>query len=102
MSNAIPPLVRIEVHQRDKGCLGPRLGATDPCVGSLQLDHIREIRFVGDPLVKGIKGSRKPRSIASNLAVFCAHHHLNGFATSHRPAIRAYLARVNQEEERVA
>ena len=55
----------------------------DACAGPLTLDHVQE--------GYGRMGKRAPSRL-DTLAVVCAHHHLDGWATSHRPELRAYLA----------
>ena len=68
-------------------CVAPGLGA-DPaeCGGVLQLDHVRE---------QPMAGKRAP-SDPRHLAVVCRNHHTeNGWATSHRPELRAYLEAVS-------
>lgn len=32
------------------------------------------------------------------VVILCEHHHLDGWATSHKPDLRAYLARVQSAE----
>jgi hypothetical protein len=57
------------------------------CGGRLTLDHVRDHAAMG--------GKRAP-SDARHLAAICERHHLwTGWATSHRPALRLYLAQVN-------
>lgn len=89
--------LRAEVLARDKGCLANLLGATDNCRDKwgavlplqgryahsrLELDHIRE-----QPMM----GKRAP-SDAEHLLTLCPWHHRDsGWATSHRPELRAYL-----------
>jgi hypothetical protein len=77
--------VRIEVFERDSGCVAPELGALDLCNGRLTLDHIQD--------GYGRMGKRAP-SDPGHLVSLCWHHHLDGWATSHRPELRAYLASV--------
>jgi hypothetical protein len=36
-------------------------------------------------------GKRAPSDMA-HLVTLCEHHHLDGWATSHRPLLRRYLA----------
>ena len=73
--------LRIAVLERDQGCVAPRLGATDECHGRLTLDHVKD-----QPRM----GKRAPSDMA-HLASVCEHHHLDGWATSHRPELRRYL-----------
>jgi len=75
----------IAVMLRDHGCIAVLLGA-DPakCRGRLTLDHVKD-----QPRM----GKRAP-SDTSHLVAICEHHHLDGWATSHRPELRAYLSEV--------
>ena len=78
--------VALIVFQRDKGCVAVELGEwASTCQGRLTLDHVRE-----HPMM----GKRAP-SDAAHLVALCWHHHLNGWATSHRPLLREYLAAVS-------
>lgn len=73
------------VFQRDKGCVAVELGEwAGSCNGRLTLDHVRD-----QPMM----GKRAPSDL-QHLVALCWHHHLDGWATSHRPELRAYLARV--------
>lgn len=71
--------------REDWTCVAPRLGATDPCRPPLTLDHVQD--------GYGRMGKRAP-SDRAHLASVCWHHHLDGWSTANRPAIRAYLASV--------
>lgn len=53
-----------------------------PSLG-LTVDHVKE-----QPMM----GKRAPSDLR-HLATICWHHHLDGWATAHRPALRNYLAR---------
>ena len=98
MKDPVTPDLRRRVLRRDRQCVAviidPRIDQcqrrfgqpcqpTDPL--ALTLDHVQE--------GYGRMGKRAP-STASNLVSLCWHHHLDGWATSHRPELRAYLARV--------
>lgn len=50
---------------------------------ALTLDHVKDQPMLG----------RRAPSDVRHLATLCWHHHLNGWATAHRPELRAYLAR---------
>jgi hypothetical protein len=50
----------------------------------LTLDHVKE-----QPRM----GKRAPSDMA-HLVTLCWHHHLDGWATAHRPQLRRYLQRV--------
>lgn len=76
--------VRSAVLARDAGCVAPRLDrSVDLCAGRLTLDHVKD-----QPMM----GKRAP-SDAAHLVTLCWHHHLDGWATSHRPELRDYLRR---------
>ena len=72
-----------DVFARDGGCVAPRLGGSSmDCAGRDTLDHVRD-----QPMM----GKRAP-SDAAHLVVVCEAHHIwTGWATSHRPELRAYL-----------
>lgn len=78
----IPALVRLEVHQRDNGCVGYRLGWPGEHATRLELDHVR---------VGGI--GMKSESLPSNLVALCLECHR--WKTEHgreaRPQLIAYL-----------
>jgi len=66
----------------------------DECAGRLQMDHVKDQPAVGAPIAKrGPARRRRYRapSDPAHLVAVCEHHHLHGWATSHRPAIRDYL-----------
>jgi len=73
----------IAVLQRDQGCVAPRLGGSSmDCRGRDTLDHVKD-----EPRM----GVRAPSDMA-HLVTLCEGHHLwTGWATSHRPELRAYL-----------
>ncbi len=88
--------VRALVLARDRGCVAPGLGATDPCrdrwgwpgqLGDLTLDHVKDAPRMG----------RRAPSDPAHLVALCWWHHLGGWATSHRPDLREYLARGKEE-----
>ena len=60
-----PPDVRAAAYVRDRGCIGPRVGMPDVCLGSVELDHVRASGAV----------QRKSRSTLDNAATLCARHH---------------------------
>jgi hypothetical protein len=74
--------LRLLVLTRDKGCVAVAFGE-DPasCQGRLTLDHVKD-----QPRM----GKRAP-SDPAHLVVVCEQHHLGGWATAHRPELRAYL-----------
>lgn len=76
------PALRAHVFQRDGGCMAPQLDPTvKGCNGRLTVDHIKE-----QPRM----GKRAPDDEA-HLVSMCVYHHLGGWATAHRPELRAYL-----------
>ena len=83
----VTPELRIAIFERDRGCVAPIVDYfCDPCAGRLTCDHVQS--------GYGRMGKRAPSDPAHLVAV-CWHHHLDGWATSHRPELREYLERVN-------
>jgi hypothetical protein len=82
---SIPPVLRIEVHHRDRGCVGYGRLPGD-CWGALELDHVRASGGIG----------RKSRTAADNLVSLCGEHHR--YKTAHgrevRPVLLDYLESV--------
>ncbi len=80
----VTPELRMAVLERDRECvawrLDPAIGDGD-CRGRLTLDHVKD-----QPRM----GVRAPSDMA-HLVTVCEHHHLDGWATSHRPELREYL-----------
>ncbi len=78
--------VALAVLARDAGCVAVALGEPPAdCGGRLTLDHVKS-----QPMM----GKRAP-SDEQHLVALCERHHLwTGWATSHRPALREYLAGV--------
>lgn len=99
----VTPGLRGEVLALDDyRCVAPKLGATDMCRNrwgspiivtgkmphsALTLDHVKDQPRMG----------KRASSDRQHLVTLCWHHHLDGWATSHRPELREYLA---QREER--
>ena len=90
----VSPELRLAVLERDGGCVAIRLfpfdGSERPCphdcFGPLTLDHVRD-----QPMM----GKRAPSDMR-HLVTLCTFHHLeSGWATSHRPELRAYLEAVS-------
>lgn len=81
------------VFGRDNGCMAPRLDPDcGPCRGPLTLDHVKPDLMMG----------RKAPHDEAHLAVLCSQHHIwatagANWATSHRPTLREYLARLYPE-----
>jgi 5-methylcytosine-specific restriction endonuclease McrA len=85
----VTPELRDAVLQRDDyRCVARRACdclALGDCDGRLTLDHVKD-----QPRM----GKRAPSDMA-HLVTLCWHHHLgSGWATAHRPELRAYLQRV--------
>lgn len=75
-------------HARDLDACRNRWGAVVIESGryplsALTLDHVKD-----EPMM----GKRAP-SDRKHLATLCWHHHLDGWATAHRPELRSYIAR---------
>lgn len=79
----IPPLLRLEVLQRDDGCVGMLLGWAGPHTSALELDHVRAAHAVG----------MKSRTTADNLVALCGACHRWKTANGRlaRPQLIAYL-----------
>lgn len=67
-----PADVRAAIHERDRGCIGPRVGMPGECIGEVHPDHVRASGAL----------SKKSRSTVDNGVEVCAQHHsvktLNG------------------------
>jgi hypothetical protein len=81
-ADPVTPEVRLQVLDRDQGCVAVKLGE-DPltCRGRLTLDHVKDQPRMG----------RRAESTPSRLVSVCEWHHLYGWATANRPALREYL-----------
>jgi len=89
-------VIERDMDEYGNPCVAPRLGAKDGCADrwgrpiwvaeerAITLDHVRD-----QPMM----GKRAP-SDPHHLVSLCWHHHLDGWATSHRPLLREYLAGV--------
>jgi hypothetical protein len=80
----VTPELRLAVLERDRGCVAAKFDEEWRfCLGRLTLDHVKE-----QPRM----GLRAPSDLG-HLVALCEYHHLeSGWATSHRPELRAYLA----------
>lgn len=80
-----PPEVRAAAWTMQGGCLGPRVGMTEACLGAVELDHIAASHGTG----------MKSASTLENAALLCGRHHRvkteNGRVW--RPALQAWVAR---------
>jgi hypothetical protein len=88
--DAVRADVREFVLERDGGCVATRIAserqwAIDSCEGRLTLDHVKDQPMMG----------RRAPSDPKHLVTICWHHHLDGWATAHRPELREYLKGVN-------
>jgi hypothetical protein len=82
----VTPELREAVLRRDRGCVASRVCdciTSKNCAGRLTLDHVKD-----QPRM----GKRAPSDL-EHLVTLCWTHHLDGWATAHRPELRAYLAR---------
>ena len=81
----IPPLMRIEVLERDRGCVGTRVGMPGDCAGTLELDHVRASHGMG----------MKSETEAHNLVALCGIHHRlkTNAGRTWRPVLLDYLGR---------
>ena len=88
-TDPVTPEVAAAVYARDGGCVAPRLGGSSmDCDGRDTLDHVKD-----QPRM----GKRAPSDV-DHLVVMCERHHLwNGWATAHRPELRAYLASFRED-----
>jgi hypothetical protein len=78
------------VTSRDRGCIAPVVDTSaDPCRGPLHREHVRP--------GGGAMGMRRITRKDAVL-ILCAHHHLDGWATSHKQEMRDHLARVEPPE----
>jgi hypothetical protein len=81
----VTPELRLLVLRRDGICVTRRIDPNaDDCAGRLTLDHVK------DQPRMGVRAPSDP----AHLAVVCMHHHLDGWATAHRPELRKYLLEV--------
>lgn len=82
----IPAAVRLEVHLRDGGCVGAKLGWEGPHTSALELDHVRASGGLG----------MKSKSEPWNLVALCGECHR--WKTNHgriaRPLLLDYLEAV--------
>lgn len=80
----IPARLRLDVLERDQGCVGPRIGMPGDCYGGLELDHVRGSGAMG----------RKSPTEAGNLASLCSTHHLERTLNGRkwRPVLLDYLS----------
>lgn len=74
------------VEVRDGGCVAFRSDpGVDLCDGPIEREHVRP----GGGAM-GMRRITRPDTVV----LLCRHHHQDGWATSHKPALREYLARV--------
>ena len=96
MRDQVTPELRALVLARDGGCVATRLDADHQCMSlwgpvartdlwAMTLDHVKDEPRMG----------RRAPSDAEHLVTLCYGAHIvTGWATSHRPELRDYLARV--------
>lgn len=105
--NVTPELRRQVLEADEYQCVAPRVDdLADRCRNrwgsylepgaihndDLTLDHVKDQPKVGDPIEKRRASRRRAPSDMAHLVTLCWHHHLDGWATSHRPGLRAYIA----------
>ena len=74
------------VTARDKDCQAPLIDPTcDPCTGRLTREHVRYAAAMG--------GRRQ--TARTGMLILCIHHHLDGWATSHKNEEREHLRKMN-------
>lgn len=80
-----PPAVAAAIRTRDGSCVGPRVGMTGECAGTLAIDHVRASHAMG----------MKSRSTVDNGALLCGLHHQRKTENGRtwRPLLLAYLER---------
>jgi hypothetical protein len=73
------------VMDRDRGCIAPVVDpGCGPCGGRMTFEHVRP--------GGGAMGARRVTRVDA-VVMLCWHHHLDGWATSHKPLEREYLGR---------
>lgn len=78
-----------DVEARDRSCVAGRVDPTvDPCDGPLHREHVR---------YRAAMGGRRI-TVRNGVVLLCRHHHMDGWATSHKDDLRDYLARVQPGE----
>jgi 5-methylcytosine-specific restriction endonuclease McrA len=79
----VPPSVRAHVRERDRGCVFTRLGIPHPCLGALELDHVRASGGLG----------LRSRSTPDNLVLLCpaAHRAKTLDGRRWRPVLLAWI-----------
>lgn len=71
------------VLERDRSCVAPRVDPSiDDCAGRLTREHVRP--------GGGAMGARRVTD-RRWMVILCAHHHLDGWATAHKPELRVFL-----------
>lgn len=87
LGTVTPPALRIEVYERDRGCVGYGQ-LPGPCAGPVEADHVRASHAMG----------MKSRTARDNLVSLCGAHHR--WKTNHgreaRPILLAYLEDVEE------
>lgn len=103
-SDPVTSELHAAVLTRDRECVQAKLDPRHACLDiwgnphastnleRLSLDHVQE--------GYGRMGKRAPSTMGT-LVSLCGRSHLGGWATSHRPELRAYLASVASAPEHV-
>lgn len=83
--SAWPDVVRAAIRDRDRSCVGPRVGMTEVCLGQMEIDHVR---------ASGALGKKSPSTV-DNGALLCARHHemKTNDGRRWRPVLLAYIDR---------
>jgi len=93
----VTPELHAAVLVRDRRCVQAQLDITHTCKDIWGNPHLSEAleRLTLDHVQSayGRMGRRAPSTMAT-LVSLCGRAHLGGWATSHRPELRAYLARI--------
>jgi hypothetical protein len=86
MGTVIPTAMKLEVYDRDQGCVGPRVGMPCDCGGQLEPDHVRASHGTG----------MKSDTETWNLVALCSMHHRmkTEAGKTWRPVLLDYLASV--------
>lgn len=77
------------VEQRDGSCVAPAVDpGVDLCEGPIHREHVRYAAAMGGRRITTRNG----------VVLLCRRHHMDGWATSHKPELRLHLAKVEPQE----
>ncbi len=72
------------VESRDGSCVAPVASpGIDLCAGPIHREHVRYAAAMGGRRITRVDG----------VVLLCRHHHMDGWATSHKDDLRDYLRR---------